>query len=532
MHLSQISRIDELVSYAFDSFKDQFFPGEHAIATLENGERAEGIIREKVDYPELKNPDGSVMRPALSHYFVKLGNALSEQEAFLDSRHLTRGRKVFTKQTLRPFLKNALIREAWSGAPWCVKPKLAERYKINTEIPPHLHPDAVAADKKAKAELKKEQQGQGTFFHFLASQQRPIEMKPGFRGFVNGFAQHDMTRRDQEQGSPLSPTSGLQPPNNAQNAKNHRPILQQIAAMPPPPRPPPPKYPIDDLELHPKRGGVQRPDLKFLTEDTPSADIEGYKGTYGVKMRSMGPLLEIWNTLNVHVEVFLLDSFTLDDLIDAMAFSSGEIDCELFTEMHCAVLKQLVNEEGVLQVTLPELPIEMEEPESPEDTSTTTTPAPEPQPARTTRSSLARAEAAALKQRSPSVQEHRHLHRAPEMLAECGWIERLKARDFRDGGWQVIMVGLLRQLSLNPRQKEQCDEILAHLAPVDREPIQETARQQYLTLDVNLRITALQLIITLAVGTKAIRTYLETMSEEMTRLRKEKIDWQRQKKPL
>ena len=83
---------------------------------------------------------------------------------------------------------------------------------------------------------------------------------------------------------------------------------------------------------------------------------------HGIKMESVGLLLETWNTLNVYCEVFQLDSFTFDDFLEAMQLSSDELDCELFVEIHCAVLKTLVNAEkdqdGAVQISLPALPEE------------------------------------------------------------------------------------------------------------------------------------------------------------------------------
>ncbi|KAG5291177.1 DDT domain-containing protein [Histoplasma capsulatum G186AR] len=92
------------------------------------------------------------------------------------------------------------------------------------------------------------------------------------------------------------------------------------------------------------------------------------------------------------------------------------------------------------------------------------------------------------------------------------------------------MIGLLHRLSYRPRLRNPCDEILAHLAPLDREPTQDTAQEQYVTLDVNLRVRALQIICMLLLETKAIKNYLEECSIQMTEFRKEKIDYQRARK--
>ena len=131
--------------------------------------------------------------------------------------------------------------------------------------------------------------------------------------------------------------------------------------------------------------------------------------------------------------------------------------------------------------------------------------------------------------RTPAEGRHRP-HRAPELLASYGWVERLKARDFANGGWQTIMAGLLHQLSLNPRQKSECDKVLSKLVPLDEDPSPESVRINYIRLDINLRISALQLITLLCVSTKTVRGYLEEMSDEQTKIRKEKLEHQKAKK--
>ncbi|CRK22072.1 hypothetical protein BN1723_012552 [Verticillium longisporum] len=121
-------------------------------------------------------------------------------------------------------------------------------------------------------------------------------------------------------------------------------------------------------------------------------------------------------------------------------------------------------------------------------------------------------------------------HRAQDLLEEYEWIDHLRKRDFKDGGWEMIMVGLLHQLSKEPRLEKSCEELLEQLVPRSVDPTQETVLRAYANLDVNYRVQALQIICMLTMRTKAIRAYMEDCSETMTGYRKEKIEWQRQRK--
>uniref|UniRef100_A0A8H7N4U1 DDT domain-containing protein n=1 Tax=Bionectria ochroleuca TaxID=29856 RepID=A0A8H7N4U1_BIOOC len=184
-------------------------------------------------------------------------------------------------------------------------------------------------------------------------------------------------------------------------------------------------------------------------------------------MESVGPLLETWDTLNVYCEIFKLDSFTFDDFIEAMFSASESMPVQLFDEIHCSVLKILVDSErdgGKVRVTLPEIEEEDsdEENDEDEDEVQVATPEPEPKPrstGRATRSSLAKLEAERLAAEVAAAEEEElraelaTKHRAEEALREYNWIEQLRNRNFAEGGWEMMIVGLLHQLSKNPRKR-------------------------------------------------------------------------------
>ncbi|KAL3473994.1 ATP-utilizing chromatin assembly and remodelling N-terminal-domain-containing protein [Aspergillus californicus] len=550
---STVSRVDNLVDEIFEEFKGDFYPGEPVLTILDDSTRLHGVIRDKANFAEQLFPDGTVKQPAYATYLVKVLDRQNE-EALVDQNHITRDRKTFTKQMLRAFIKNNVTRESWNGAPWLVKPSIAEEFRIPLEVPKHLQYGARVAEKKAQK--KADQDG---FFGFFASQQLP-ELKPAVKGNKAKQSAQDLARSEEAQfleykrslnGNPSfllggKPTNGPRPPKPQEAEMRPHPIPSVVikAEPPRPPSPPPIKYPIEDLDIPPNREKKkQRPLLKFLkaNEFDDAGDEDLLQD--GIEMGSVGPLLETWNTLNVYCQVFQLDSFTFDDFLQAMRFSSDEVLCELFVEIHCAILKKLVNAEkednGAIQISLPELPVdeseesdEAEEDVEEEDQDNAED-SPEPVMTRmTTRGSLAKAEAETLKtlvNGHPESGEAK-THRASEMFPDYGWINRLRQRDFRNGGWEMIMVGLLHQLSVRPKMEEICNKVLQHLAPLDQEPTQETARMQYATLDVNLRIRALQIICMLCLETKAIRNYLEECSNTMTEFRKQKIEHQKSRK--
>lgn len=551
----------------FEEFKQDYYPGEQVMVHVVTGERLTGVVRERTIFSQKHLANGDII-PRFSRYFVSLDNRPGE-EAVVDDSHITRDRKIFTKQVLRSFIKKTVTREAWTGAPWLVRPEICAAYHIETRVPPQLRHETKLALKKENQAARKtapppEYGGMVTNFpaknlqelrpKSQKSKQTQQQLKQQKLSFLNPSIPAP-NEQPQYLPGPAPQVQGFSP-NGVQYAGQQpqyhhgyqhpiygfpqHPQHQQIQQPPPQPPPPPPiKYPIEDLEVPTREGALPRPSLKYFSKDTP-VEIEDNpaKGS-GILMESVGPLLETWDTLNVYCEIFKLDSFTFDDFVDAMQFSYEDIDCELFVEIHCAALKLLVSSEqegGKLMIQLPEMDSESdEEDSSANDDSALHSPTPEPEPKptkRTTRSSLAKQEAEALKAGSAKepTPEPTTLHRAAEITVEYDWVDKLKRRDFKDGGWQVIVIGLLHQLSKNPRHEKACNELLTKLAPVDMDASQETAKSQYASLDINLRVKVLQILCMLTVETKAIRGFMEEGSETMTGYRKQKIQWQRDRK--
>lgn len=491
----------------YDEYKHDYFPGEEVTVFIENVDEYDGVIREKAKFPMIRGADGSVQREAFSRYFVR-SNLRPNEEALLDDKHLRRDRKVFTKQNLRSFLKNSLQRESWTGAPWLVKENLAMQYRLPMDIPAHLLQNAV----------------------FLANKQHMLQAgKP--KGTKVAHRAKNLSPQELANEQHLA---GMQQQNGAHQRPPHQ--MQQQAPRPQVVIPPPIKYPVEDTDIQPEihrtrgPGGGVRPPLSFQTEEQARyVQSNRTEPIEGVSMESMGMLLEAYVTLNVQSEVLVLDTFTFDDFMDAMHYSQDDIPCELLNEVHCSLLKQIVDAKGQVQVKLPALPDESdEESDSQPDESQEPTPIPDlpDAPARSTRSRLSHVEIAA-DMKSPSVPPEK-AHCAGEMASD--WIQKLAARDFVHGGWQTILVGFLWQLSHDSRNKDRCLDILADLAPAGSEPVRETAREQYNFLSVNKRVRALEMILYEFSRTKALKDYLDTCSDDQTEVRKKKTDLQRQRK--
>ena len=546
VQFSTVSRIDTLVDQIYDEFKADYYPGEAVTVQIHTGERLHGVVRDKTRFGAKVLPDGTHTQP-YSRYFVSLDDR-PDEEAGVDETSIYRDRKVFTKSVLRSFIKKTVTREPWTGAPWLVKHDVATHYHIDNRIPVHLRYDTKLLERKhLQAQKKLSQPAEASSTAGPLSPNGPVklpELKPApksHKSKAQQMLQQQQQAARNRQHSLGASDSGHFPSGPFQfplSLRNGQPGPQTYTPEPPPP-PPPPKYPIEDLQLEPQ--GRVRPALKYLCKDPPQAVADERSHHDEVLMRSIGPLLETWDTLNVYCQIFMLDSFTFDDFVETLSVASEETPVQLFDEIHCAVLKTLVKSRadgGQVAIRLPELEPEEDEEADEEEVEVEEEEEAEPEPkptGRATRSSMAKMEAKRLAEEAAAAEKENQsepipIHRAEEALQDYDWIEHLRQRDFGSGGWQRIMVGLLHQLSKSERYKASCEELLARLVPSDVEATQETIQQHYAALDINHRVQALQIICMLTAETKSVRGYMEDCSEHMTEYRKKKIVWQRDRK--
>lgn len=497
-----VSRLDNLVDVIYDEFKADYFPGEEVSVTVDNGERAHGLVRDKTAFGPRVLPDGTRTLPS-TRYLVNLKD--TEDEAMVTDGQISRDRGIFTKAMLRSFIKRTVMREAWTGAPWLVKHDYAVQYYIDTRIPPHLRYDTKLQERKQAQAQKRDVNGEG----------RLPELKPGKGQKLKG-----------------AKPNGINGDHSVKRESTPPPAI---------------KYPIEDLQLQPNAEKT-RPALRFMCHNAPDDAEPDEPLSSKIDMASVGPLLETWDTLNVYCEIFKLDSFTFDDFVQAMSVASEELVVQLFEEIHCSVLKLLVDGEadgGKVRITLPDMEDENsdeeDENEDGEEEQEEEEEEPEPEPeirtrGRATRSSLAKREAEKLAAEAAAAEEESVLmeteskRRAEEAMKEFDWIDHLRKRNFPDGGWERIVAGLLHHLSKDERHQTLCEELLGALVPEDTEPTQEAVAINYANLDVNTRVKILQLLCMLTMETKSIRGYMDTCNETMTKYRKERVEWQRQKK--
>ncbi|KAA8911969.1 hypothetical protein TRICI_003655 [Trichomonascus ciferrii] len=386
IQFSQISRLDALVDDVYNSLRHDFFPGEVAIARIKD-QRIKVIVREKAKFNSITLPSGET-RPAYSRLRVQMV-ANPSQELAVDDSQLTRDRKVFTKVILRTFIKHAVSREAYAGAPWIVKDDYAKAYKIDQSVPWHLQ-----RSKQEPIDLTENQ----NMFVSTSGPPKKERQKPGPKPKnppvvdpVRPIFHHHQFQT----GSFSSPASGQQAVPGLQihfeNGSANTPLqLQPMGEYQTPHHAPPPQPQLQGgtsgsppMSASPgashqttppvpgRKRGKPGPERALPIDTRPKID-EDLNVPYSVKAAAkryplklersltpeenaiMGTILEVWVFLNVYHEPLILDTFTFDDFIDGLKFASEDTECSLIDEIHCALLASIVGKDKAqLLVTLP-----------------------------------------------------------------------------------------------------------------------------------------------------------------------------------
>lgn len=474
VQFSQITRLDALVDYVYNSLRSEFYPGEVAIARVRD-QRVKVVIREKAKFSSITLPNGEV-QPPYSRYRVEMvGNP--GQELAVDESQLVRDRRVFTKFILRTFIKHAVARENWTGAPWLVKDEYARIYRIDQNIPPHLlRAKQTPINEKEKKLRPKE----------------AISVKP------SPTPEEVKTTPKKKRGGAAAAT----PISTGDHAANgSAPTAKQTAS-----RDEKSRGSQEDLELQ-MDPALKRNQLKW----EQSIGREDYR-------RLIGKLLEIWVFMNVYHEPLLLDPFTFDDFLDALRLSDQTVDCSLLNEMHCALLSILVDlDEAEFAIPLPPDEEDIlhvngngvhtsDKQNNEDDSDSNASPLPPPPP------------------RNKAV--------AFLTYQNSDWKERLRKRMFKDGGWQQILIGVLHTVSYVEEWTDVCNAALDELASLDRPVALFAAYEGYYNLSFSLRVSILGILCDLVTGSNVVRSYMDKCMEEISRIKRERLERQREYRSL
>lgn len=204
--------------------------------------------------------------------------------------------------------------------------------------------------------------------------------------------------------------------------------------------------------------------------------------------RATGHLLETWVFLNQYSEPLILDRFTFDDFVDALSFKEADIECNLLNEIHCAILSTFVGtkESGLLI----QLPISLQSSCYYGDDR--------------------QGSSATDDNGNSKGEQQTNRSAAYVILEDIHWIERLRRRMFKDGGWEQIMIGLLHSLVHVPELEVSLTNILNVLAPLNKPVTLQTAHETYMeSLSFAQRVEIVRILCDFIHSADFIREYMD-----------------------
>ncbi|KLO16987.1 hypothetical protein SCHPADRAFT_887277 [Schizopora paradoxa] len=426
----------------------------------------------------------------------------------------SRDRMVFSKSLLRRFLRDCVDRESSLAAPWTVKPSIARRFGIANEMPADIKADVEKArqgeiDKRKRVweekELQAEREGRLTKkMQKKQEQERKAAVKA---------AEAEVKAREAEAKAVAVARAKADKVAAEQAAKEE---AERIALEKAKQKKKPVRYPTEDLDVRigdrEKKAGMklQRPLPHRNIDSLPFSDEKG----------AFESFLATWNFLMCYGQPLHLSTFTLDEYEHALKHNTIDPPCGLIAEVH-----------SVLIYLLRTVPFH--------------------------RGSAANSLWEEWKQEMDVDGEDDEISNQDllDALQDVGnnW-ERVPLKHSEGRiGWEEALVGCLKDhgtIRNFPRMRaifthllyddEQPGPAARSTSPFGSSPLSSpTARSprssvspadRYHTLHPSDKLAILQFMCDLAVSSKAIHAHMEHCEEQLTSLRKEKIELNRTKK--
>ncbi|KAH8927194.1 hypothetical protein BT69DRAFT_1317097 [Atractiella rhizophila] len=546
-------RLDTLVDRVYDRFKDRYWPGETVAVEL-GGERYLCEIVKVTPPPNVKShfsaislpqlppntssPSTSSRKvvdntdyrsiihllgtdldldlntikriddPAVYAYSVRVLSSeknpdkdrYSGMESEVGNVSLSRDRTAFSKAIIKRFLKECLTRNSAVGSPWVVTPELAREHGVKTEETDELK-DKLRKAREGKLEKRKK----------TWAENKDVKRRKG----ESGEAIPVETKKKTAAGG-----KGKGKGKGKKVEEEQEPMEVEIPVEKASPKKV--KYPIEDLDLDPMSifdGRLLRRQSDLPTLPTkPSL----HKNFLGVPSDMIDSLMLVYNFVNIYGRPLQISPFTLDDFISSLLHTDSYTSCPLVAEVHAVLLNQIINES--LRVPGSQYSARLR-------LGGDITPTP--------------------------IQ--RNIKRAIELTKN--WDRtKLKADKDREG-WEKALLGCLLQrggfekvgemerivrhfalsdadikMGLDQSQSRLSasapDTVLSQLSQLSDEDSPDMW-DRYVSMGIREKISVLVFLVDLVVGYgKMVRSHIEETEGTLTEMRKEKVEWGRERKRL
>ncbi|CEG66262.1 hypothetical protein RMATCC62417_02874 [Rhizopus microsporus] len=523
----QTIRLDELVDDIMNYFKDNYLVGEVVQCTLNNNDYFARIVDIIPDSWSMNNestrqqqpqqqpsssevprqPNGRLRFPdAFLHpsegesnhmlslggrmYKVQLidekGRSLEEYIRTVGQYSIRRERESFNRHNVQCFIRECFYRDNYVGAPWLIKPNIAQYYCIDSTLPQHL------------------QEAQNDF---LKSNKRRKLMQ-------TRTTDDRMAERKAKKEESMLQKAKLKEERERQKEERKR----QVAV----------KYPLEDLDLPIYR---KDPSLNWLLVDMSpqKCDSKEIIIPYPSGGRSLRPMphkessippelfdsfLSVWSFLTVFAEPLKVSAYSVDEFEGALFHNTHQPKATVLVEYNACLLNVIINERNddtsneiingdVVDQYIEDLE-DQEESDEEEDTK---------------------------EERKPVLPTVERGWRDKEHLRiSSRWDHKELRASTERRGWESSLIGCLNDVA-TPDMIPDLNEILQHLVPRSNSTAAEREKR-YPTLSLKQKLDILGFLVNVVNESNLIKNYMEYCQEQLSEYRKQKIELNKESKAL
>lgn len=545
-----MGRLDHLVDAVYERFKDRYFPEERVVVDVSGQKYFARIVhvfppRPRPDstngassssnpppLPPLHSVGGDLKTPLKEaverddplkyHYQIQIideerssDNKLSakDREAREANRAkwsaslmevkcgvLSRDRLAFSKSILRRFIRDCVDRDAALASPWIVKSAIAERYGVSTAMPESIR-QSVENIKKGELEKRKKvwEEKEGPPSKKQKKLQEAREAALTAAAEVREREQNKKKEEEEEEAARLAAEE--------KKKQKKKPL----------------RYPTEDLDVRiPDKdikagANIQRPLAK---KDTLP---------FGEDQKLFETFIMTWNFFMAYGHPLHLSTFTLDEYEHALRHSVEEPACGLIAEIHSTLIYNLRTVTYNRHSALLSLSKQKDDWDMASDLS----------------ASEGGGQGTVLGVTIDGL---------TTAMTDVGnnWERTALRHSEGREGWQDALLGCLKDHADTdrfPRLRIVLTRLLfapdstnasesasvasgATSPPPSTLSVQATPRDRYHTLPVEDKLAIIAFLCDTAITSKTMHAYLEQSEEQLTTLRKEKIELGRTKKQL
>ncbi|ORY95624.1 ATP-utilizing chromatin assembly and remodelling N-terminal-domain-containing protein [Syncephalastrum racemosum] len=502
----QTGRMDNIVDDVYNHHLERYTPGEIINCLWDDGvvynARILDIETTPSDDHKGTNGKAASTEPSDTRYRVQLiddnNEGLEDFIMTVTKNEIKRDRLAFSKNLLKKYLKESMGKDTYIGAPWIVKPALAEKFGIKTDLPADLQ--AI----KDKVYSKKKKSGGGKAQPDKGIDARRIEASLKY------------------------PMEDLDVPVYRRQPSGEGPIVDMAPGRPH--HNEPVRNPTGGMPAFPK----------------PTYDHAIPKDCYST-------FLMAWAFLSLFARPLDLYPFSLDDFESALLHDSVEPKSQLLIEANVSLLNAIIRERKKFKIQPPGGSSQSKSVFSTHVSSSSSLQAPSSRSSTPLSGSLQREDSSTADSvngndediqredmRTSRIETYFH-HRNPELMERgvgsaeivtigTRWDARLIPAGEDREGWEDVLIGCVNEI-VHPEHVLELDQVLNRLVPTVGCTL-EDREEAYVALSVQDKIFLMNILIDAVNECSFIKDYMEKCQEQLTELRKQKIDLSRERKRI